>query len=316
MILLLLLLTSLGLTSCLKDKAFDNGSIQAVAPKGDQNVIQIGLSATNSTGFLSRFYDNADADTTINLIPVVLASPNTSPEDIHVTLVADPDSLVAYNDSNETQFEIPPSSMYTILNEGNVVTIPKGSNTGYLQLKFKPSDFIGGEWAFPFKIQSIDKPGYLISGNYNTGIAAIGIKNKYDGIYTVNGTLVDVVSPGLSSVPGDPYPFTVKLITTGASSVAMWVDRWGTWSHTIATGSYYGFFSPNFIFDLNTNDLVNVTNKYGQPDPERGRAAVYTYSPDYKYDEDTKSFKVEYIMSQGGANRTTFTETFTYKGPR
>ena len=98
-----------------------------------------------------------------------------------------------YNTNNGTAYAIPPANFFTIVNP--VVTIPKGSHTAYLQIKFKPSDFLGGDWALGFKITSIQETGYVVSGNLNTGITVITVKNQYDGTYHSTGYVYHPSSP-------------------------------------------------------------------------------------------------------------------------
>jgi hypothetical protein len=195
----------------------------------------------------------------------------------------------------------------------NVVTIPKGSHTGYLKVKFKPSAIIGQDWAYGLAITSVDKSGYIISGNLGSGVVAILIKNKWDGKYKLNGTLVDLVSPALSSTPDGPYPFDVELHTTSGTSVAMHVKD--GYYHYIGGNSLYGEFSPVFTFDPATNKIISVTNYYGQPSATRARSADIDPAGANIYNAD-KSIDVKYIMKQSGALRSTFDEHFTYVGPR
>ena len=65
--------------------------------------------------------------------------------------------------------------------------IPKGSRTGYLQVKFKISDLLTADFAFGFKITSIAESGYTISGNLSQAVVGIGPANPYYGDYTVTG---------------------------------------------------------------------------------------------------------------------------------
>src|SRR5215203_6195508 len=180
-------LSAMTLSSCLKDTLYDEGKIQSVNPGNATNskFIEIALTGTNTRNFLVLALNSSNTDTTFNLIPVILASGEAATEDINVTLVKDDALVTAYNTANGTNFQVPPSNLYTVVNPGNVVTIPKGSNTGYLQIKIKPSAFLGTEYALGYKIGSVDKQGYAISGNLNQGIAGIAIKNKYDGIYSI-----------------------------------------------------------------------------------------------------------------------------------
>lgn len=305
---------SLGLSGCLKDSDFDKGQIQSVHSTGTQKVVEIKLSATSSSNFLHLSFNASNSDTSFDLIPVVLASAEPAPEDISVTLVQDTALVTAYNDANGTNYVIPPAGSYTILNPGGVVTIKKGTNTGYLRVKLNPGNFIGDEFAFGYKIASVSNPGYTISGNTGSGIFAFGIKNKYDGRYTLNGTLVDVLAPANSSTPGDPYPYEVQLVTTGANSVTMFVEGDG-YLHLIAGGGAYGEFDPVFTFD-NNNNIVSVTNLFGQPSPTRGRSADIDPSGINKYNPGTQTIDVKYFLKQNGGLKATFDEHLTYIGPR
>ena len=305
---------SFGLSGCLKDGDFDKGLIQSVHSTGTQKIIEIKLSATSSGNFLQQSFNAMNADTTFDLIPVVLASGEAAPEDINVTLVQDTTLVTAYNNANGTSLVIPPAGSYTILNPGNVVTIKKGTNVGYLRVKLNPGNFIGDQFAFGYKIASVSNPGYTISGNTGSGIFAFGIKNKYDGRYTLDGTLVDLLAPANSSVPGDPYPYEVQLVTTGANSVTMFIPGDG-YVHLLAGGGGYGEFDPVFTFD-NNNNVVSVTNLYGQPSPTRGRSADIDPSGINKYNPGTQTIDVKYFMKQKGTLKTTFDEHLTYIGPR
>ncbi len=304
-------IASFVMAGCLKDQPYEDQEIQSNRPEGTPRVIEMKITATNTRKFVSLAYDNSDNDTTVNLVPINLATADVAPEDINVTLELKPDLVQAYNDSNHTAYSIPSASLVSIVNP--VVTIPKGSRTGYMQVKFKPSALIGREYAYGLAITSIDKPGYNISGNLGSGVVAILIKNKYDGRYEVDGTLIDAINPALSSGPDGPYPFEVELRTTGANSVAMWVSGID-YGHLIGGNSYYGSFSPNFIIDPATNKIVSVTNYHGQPSGNNRSAEIVATGANVINAD--KSIDVKYVMKQAGATRTTFDEHFTYIGPR
>ncbi len=139
--------------------------------------------------------NNSNSDSTYDLVPINLATADAAPEDLHVTVDLDSTLVNNYNTNKGTAYAIPPSNFFTIVNP--VVTIPKGSHTGYLQIKFKPSDFLGGDWALGFKITSIQESGYAVSGNLNTGITAIIVKNQYDGTYHSIGYFIIPSYPGV-----------------------------------------------------------------------------------------------------------------------
>lgn len=303
-LLILILGASLGMTGCLKDKDYDSHATQSTAPDGtNQNVVEIQLTATSASNFLLSAFDAVNADTTFDLIPVVLASPGVAKEDINVTLVANPTLIADYNTANGTDYMVPDPSIYTILNDGLVVKIPAGSRRGFLRVKINPSNFLGASYAFGFSIASIDKPGYVISGNLNNGIAAIGIKNKYDGRYELKGFHN---RPGYDA----PYDEIVDMITDAQDKVYMfWVGQ-GPY-HPIAGGTTaYGGLTIEFQFDQTTNALIGVDNTVTPGSPP------FTIGPatDSRYDPVTKTIYAQYYYNN--SLQRVFTDTLYYISPR
>jgi hypothetical protein len=307
-----LTLLSAGLASCLKDKDYDDQKIQSTRSESQPRIIEMRIAANSAAGFVSLAYDDSPNDTTVDLIPVHLNTTGGAPEDINVTVELRPNLVTEYNDDHETELNVPTSAQIAVINPGGVVTIPKGSNTGYLKVKFNPASIIGGDWALGFAITSVDKPGYTISGNLSTGVAQLLIKNQYDGVYEVTGTLVDLINPDFSSVAGDPYPFEVELRTVGATSNAMYVPGLD-FGHLIK-GGYYGSFSPVFNFDPATGKITSIVNYFGQP-AGNGRSAQMDPTGLNKVNAD-KSIDAKYFMYQNGALRTTFDDHLKYIGPR
>ena len=309
---------SLFAMSCLKDKEYDNGSIQSTHGP-ETKVVEIKLTATNASNFFTFAVNNSVNDTTADLVPINLATAAAAPEDIHVTIDLDSTLVNDYNMNNGTAYVIPPSSMYTIVNP--VVTIPKGEHTGYVQIKFKPSDFIGGNWALGFKITAIKEVGYVISGNLSSGITSILVKNIYDGEYTVTGTLNDVTTAATGI-----YPFEADLISTGLNSNVLYninPSALSGYYHIASFGgsaNVFGAFAPIFTIDPATGSVISVTDYYPLDDPSNVHARTAKLDPSgiNKYDFATKTMKVRYILYQGdlGIDRVFFNEIFTYVGPR
>jgi hypothetical protein len=282
---------SMFVTGCLKDDDFDNGSIQSVHGN-ETKVIEIKLTASNTSNFFVFAVNASNNDTTADLVPINLATSDPAPEDIHVTV--DLDSLLVgdYDTLNAANYAIPPADLFTIVNP--VVTIPKGSHTGYVQIKFKPSDFIGGSWALGFRITAIKEPGYQISGNLSTGITAIIIKNQYDGLYYAHGVFNH---PTL----GGPFTYVdLPLSTAGANSVDMAAQPYGVNS---LLGAY-----PRLI--VNADNSVTVVEQPGTL-PFNG-----PFDPDYHshYDPATRTFYINYGYTTT-APRTAY-DTLVYTGPR
>ena len=288
-------LVSLGMAGCLKDKDYDDGKIQSTTPGGNQNIVEMRISANNTKNFVSLAYSNSNNDTTVNLVPITLVTGN-APEDIHVTLDLKPDLVKVYNDSNGTQFDVPTTSLVTIVS--NVVTIPKGSNTGYLQVKFKPSNLIGLELAYGFAISSVDKPNYVISGNLGSGVVAILIKNKYDGIYHATGHFAH------PSSPRDIDEEKEEVITASGNSVTKELGDLGSGTKIVIT--------------INPDNSVTITPGEGTSGTT---AAVGNFidvtRPEYNntYDPATKTFMLSYGYPLPAPTRT-ITEKLVYTGVR
>ncbi|MFL5740199.1 MAG: BT_3987 domain-containing protein [Flavisolibacter sp.] len=270
-----LIVVCFALASCLKDKDYENGLIQSVRSNGqNQNIIEIQLTANDTTQFLHQAFDLSNNDTVIDVIPVVLASPNGATEDIHVTLVANPSLVTAYNAANGSSYNVPSSSLYTVINPGNVVTIPKGSRVGYLQIKLKPNNFLGQDWALGYTIGSIDNASYIASGNLSAGVYAFGIKNKYEGKYHSTGYFQHPTSP--RAINKDKYVSTIN-----ANTVATELGDLGSGTQINIT--------------INTDNTVNITPGSGTSGTT---AAVAAISGDAvynnTYDPATKTFYLKY----------------------
>jgi hypothetical protein len=313
---LLVIFFALTLTGCLKDSLYDSGMTQAVRSLGDQNFIEIHLTTQTNSNMINYSFNVSNTDTIINFVPVRLTSANPATEDIQVTFALDTVSTVMDSLVNIVGDMIPPSNMYKIQNSNMTVTIPKGSNQGFIQVKMKPSDFIGTTWALGFKITGVSSSKYTIS-NLNEGYVTFGIKNIYDGAYTVTGTLVDAANANFTG----SYPDKIYLITQSGNSVAMYDPNYfGTYIHLMSNSgsqSGYGSFSPVFTFD-NSGNITSVVNYYGQP-AGNSRSAEIDPSGVNKWDPATKTIKVKYWMNQPSVisgHRVSFNETLTYTGSR
>jgi hypothetical protein len=214
-----------ALTSCLKDKNYED---QKYGLKGleDKKVIEL---ASDDSHFGSTSLNFVNRDTVLRFVAVRLAGRELATEDINVTLtLASSATLIAaYNTEHNTNFVAFPSNLYILQGGALVVTIPKGSREGFLTLKVNPSTFDPStSYALGFRIASVDKPGYTISQNFGTYISAIGAKNIYDGVYSVvSGKVTRYTAPGVpandvlsGNLSGNP---DVVLTTVGANTVSL-----------------------------------------------------------------------------------------------
>ncbi|MGZ3898593.1 MAG: DUF1735 domain-containing protein, partial [Flavisolibacter sp.] len=284
------------LSSCLKNNSYYTDFSSAAAS------VQLPLAARNSNKLVTFSFD-ASAGTVKVPIYVNVASPSTPSTATTVKLGIDTAYLRTYNSANGTNFEVLPDSVYTTT--GWDRTVPAGQRLDSTVATINISKInLSHNYVLPVTIVSSSLP----IEQWNHLFMGIAVKNKYDGIYKVTGSLTDATVP---TITGN-YPFTAKLITSGPSSV--YFDPHPILSN--GASSYYGSFAPAFTFDPATNKVTSVVNAYGQP-AANGRSAALDPSGINAYDPATKTIKVSYFMLQPGTNiRTRFTEVFTYQGPR
>jgi hypothetical protein len=318
-----LALLILAVAGC-KDDDFDNYKIQSVDNHGkDQNMVSVAVTATSNSEFIVYAVDASSDAADMQIIPVVLTAKDPAPHDIHIKMVPAPDSLESYNEANETSYVMPGAGVgpaFTLLNDG-VVTIPKGKSVGYLTINTATNDFFGDDqYAFAFKIESVQESGYTISGNHNTAIAVVIPKNQYDGVYENNITTSGWSAYGISdNTPGDYGQ--LELVTSGATSVGInnIAIGGGNLQPAFTTGNaaqtQFGAAVPVYVFDAN-NKLVSIDNP-GQD----GRHRAFKPNPaapatDNVFDLSTKSVTLNYIMSQDGRPDQYIVMKLTYVGPR
>ena len=295
-------------TGCLKDDNYDDGKY-GINLDGAQKTVEI---AGPVDGFVNIDLVGSPNDTTVDIVLVKLAGASAD-KDVQVTLALDPAIVTAYNTEHGTTYAIPASNLYSI--PSLTVTIPAGQKTASLRFTAKPNNLFGDEYALGVKLVSTSDPNVRLSGNFNTQVVGLTIRNKFDGVYTMTGTLVDVANAALTA----KSPQTVHLITTGSNSVylhnagtnvASFKDLFPILSGTAE--SAYGSFTPEFTFDAN-NNVISVVNAYGQP-AANGRSASLDPSGVNKWDPVTKTLRVKWFMTQPPTPgvRTTFDFTFTY----
>ena len=307
---------SLSLTSCLEDKEFANSVNQTVANRNSTPIISVGTTATGTSEFLALAVEATTKDTTINLIPVVYNSQDLATEDIKVTMAPDTAFLNSYNRANSTSYSMPTTKPSFTLVDNGVVTIPKGQSVGYLKVKIKTADFLGGPFAFAYKITGTSDKS-IISGNHASSMVAVLAKNRFDGVYTLTGNMIDYANATLTG----NYPTNVELRTSGTNQIIMWDLTGGAGlRHTILSGgslSSYGSFGVVINFN-DDNTVASVVNNFGQP-AGNGRSAELDPSGVNKWDPKTKTLKIKYWMNQPSViagHRVSFDETFTFKEAR
>lgn len=143
-----------------------------------------------------------------------------------------------------------------------------------------------------------------------------GDTNKFDGRYSITGTIVDKTDSRISAPPAKEY----HLKTINNTEIEMFSPDLGISGHlllNLTNLTFYGKFSVIVKFDPATNKAVSVRNGYGQPS-DNGRSAVLDPSGANDWDPVTKTIRIKYWMDETGVpgHKTSFDETWTYIGAR
>jgi hypothetical protein len=161
---------TLSLTSCLKDKGYDEfkyGINQESAESTKViNMPVTGTTFTVSKGTISAA-SAAGGTANVTTLPIHLSAKDVASEDIAVTIASDAARLATYNATlaAASQYVQVPDSKYTLGNAG-VTTVIKGTrDAAGMTVTFTPSALGVGRWAIPVSIKSVDKSGYTISTN-------------------------------------------------------------------------------------------------------------------------------------------------------
>jgi hypothetical protein len=178
--------------------------------------------------------------------------------------------------------------------------------------------------------------GFTKKVGADTILASIAIKNRWDGVYTSEGTMNDVTDTRIAdvnSILADNQltaPMQYEFRTTSAVTTTVFDNyingEYSFWANFANVLNRYGSFSPVFTFDPATNKIVSIVNYYGQP-ASNGRSAQLDPSGVNAYDPGTKTIKAKWFMLQPGITgpsgtvpadniRTRFDYTFTYIGSR
>ncbi|HXB09709.1 MAG TPA: DUF1735 domain-containing protein [Puia sp.] len=296
----------IAMTGCQKDI-----DVLAVAQSGVKPATGFGSSNIDNPINLTVAASATEVDTNLMVFNNAKYGSDTK-----VTIVVDTSLVNAYNNANGTSFGYMPSDVFTFPSS---ITIPANSlqGSGKVTLNIPKLLTYGSSFATGFTITTVSGgPGSLLTANIHITLI-VQVKNKYDGEYTVTGTMVDYANAGLKG----PYPWDVYLITTGPQQAILFDNTYtGGIYHMILSGgndSYYGAFGLVINFDGNDN-VTSVVNYWGQPS-SNGRSANLDPSGANKFNTSTNSLDINYWMDQPSVitpHRTSFKEHFAYVGPR
>ena len=167
---LLLAGLTISLSSCLKDKGAESNLYGINTSLEDNKVVNIPTAATTFTVSGTYPLTGVPATTPVTItIPVHLSAKDPAGEELNITLAGDATDarITAYNATITTnpKFIRLPADKFTLSN-GGVAKIAQGSRDASVTFTFTPSTLTAGvRYAIPISITSVDKSGYIISGN-------------------------------------------------------------------------------------------------------------------------------------------------------
>jgi Domain of unknown function (DUF1735) len=315
-IILSALIVGFFMSSCIKEDINEGitNTEQTIVklPQGEDEIYAFALDAVPGEIDLEVLDVRRDvkSESDLSKTNIVKISPNP-------TAIADYNAAHGTSLQEFTQYTLDPATPFDGQNWS--VTFGPGDFARAIKIKFDPATLdLTQRYAMAFKIS--DPGGLAISGTKSTALVEIAVKNKYDGMYELTGTMVDLSNATLTGY----FPQEVAFVTTGSSSVVMIPTELGIPGHLILSGgalSYYGSYGPTFNFDPATDKVATVTNSYGQP-AGNTRSAELDPSGLNQWDPATKELNVKYFMKQPSVIaapphiRVTFDENFKYLGPR
>jgi|LauGreDrversion4_2_1035121.scaffolds.fasta_scaffold00009_23 hypothetical protein len=297
-----------GLTSCLKDEMISNQKYGII----NANAYKIIEMTAPLTDLRNVAVDIKTDPQTVDFATVHLAAESPATEDIKVTLsVANSQQIIdKYNSADadndgeldHTPLVLLPPDQYTFPN-GLDVTIPKGSKDAKLKLTVNNSSLLDPSTVYGIvvEINSIDKAGYTISGNFKYEIISFAVKNQYDGIYDFKGYIlrnsVNGPDPALSGNFKDEEATLTTLNVNAVQFKQIWAN----------SGPVGGIDGLTLTVDPATNAVTCSSSAN----------ATLMNDPNYNnhYDPATKTFYVSFKWGTFPNNRAA-TDTLTFNRPR
>lgn len=279
-------LSACFLTSCLKDENIEE---MKYGMKGVENKAIVELPTARVTNTL----DASNSDTTFALVRVHSNVPVA--EDVQVTLVPN-NTLVT-----DAGYAVAPANAYTL--DNLTVTIPAGSQNGYLRITTKTANLADQTYGFGFSIGSVSNSNYGIASNFRNTLVVLPIRNKYEGTYTYTATYDAPADRPADWVRTEfTYEDDIRLATASANSVRLFNTAYSGASQAFlplqTTGGASGFGGTALVITFDANDnVVSVNN----PEPDsRNRQFQLIPNGNSRYDAGTGTLYLEMTMSQTG----------------
>jgi Domain of unknown function (DUF1735) len=202
-----------------------------------QTIVRL-IDAGNETNISGKALINLELLTTpqsISMVRILREVPNAAELTKAMTVIVKDDAaaVTAYNTAHATTFVPLPAASYIVdaanPRAGGNYTVSLKAGEFAKDLKFTLPNAstldLNLAYAFGFTITTVDAAG-KISGDAKTIIVEVGVKNKYDGIYSVESGNVQRYTAGVPEAPGGlngslAGNSDVILATTGANTVSI-----------------------------------------------------------------------------------------------
>ncbi|WPV01132.1 DUF1735 domain-containing protein [Mucilaginibacter sp. cycad4] len=277
------IVTAVAVSGCRKETAADKVGGQAM----DNGKSFIGFpDGLEQAHFFDPFTDIKTVD--VFSIKRDAKSSADLQKDQTIILKALPAAIDKYNENNDTEYELLPTSLYTISSakvtadgSGNLTAkFPPGDFQNYFTIKLNGAKFdLTKKYALAYKIT--DAAGLNIhDASKDTLFTFFAIKNKYDGEYHSTGTFHHPVN-GDRAIDRDK-----TLTTAGATSVTTEIgDIGGSMTLTVNEATNEVTVSGNVSA---TQPLLPVVGKKSTYDP-----ATKSFILNYRYEAGTGDRVVE-----------------------
>jgi len=235
----------------------------------------------------------------------------TRPEDLNspltVKVALSPTLITDYNSAHGTSYVALPATAYTLSDDLNNIVLAAGEATKKIKIRVDKAQLdLSKQYALGFSITEVGSGAKL--SVLKDALFSIGVKNKYDGVYSyVSGLVTRYTSPGVPandalSGPLGPANPDVELITSGANTVRI---AGLTWS---GGTSGVGGIDP-------VSATVNpATNAVTMASGTNASLANWAGKPN-NYDPTGKTFTLNFAWNPTTTPRE-YSVVLKYKGPR
>ncbi len=295
----------LGLTSL----AIGCKKVEIPKAMGDagQTIVKL---MTDDGEFRMRAIDLVSTPQVIHVLDIRRNVPNGTELNKTMTVVIEEDATLVddYNDVHGTTYETLAPNVYTIdaanPKSGNDWTVTMGPGEFAKPMIITVPNALNIDltktYAFGFRIKSVDQNG-KISAEYQTAVVEIGVKNDWDGIYTVTGEAWR--NDPASNLQG-PWGPVDRIFATAGPTTLQWEGSvpWANGSGSALPAGY----EPTITLNPATNTLtLSSPGNFITLDP--------TYNN--RYDPATRTFHFRFYWGAGPGSRLQ-TIAAKYKGPR